>query len=153
MKQEKFASIAVLLLVTLLVAGCGLFGGAPRERQQQNEALTEGAQFGEIVTAEGVGEQNAPVSVTDRFSSSQDYIYMVAEADHIEEGTTMFARWYRNEEPFEDSNEITADRDYSNTYVEFHLENLENQMDEGDYSVELFVNGNPVEKVDFTVEG
>jgi hypothetical protein len=42
--------------------------------------------------------------------------------------------------------------DYRNTYIEFHLENLESRMEEGEYSVQIFVNGNPVESVDFTVE-
>jgi hypothetical protein len=64
----------------------------------------------------------------------------------------MFARWSYEGEPFEDSTAVTADRDYENTYVEFHLENLTDTMEEGDYSVQLFVNGNPVETVDFTVQ-
>jgi len=135
-----------------LTAGCGLFGGAVREREQENEQLTEGIQLGSVVTAEGIGEENAPVEVTDTFSSSQDFIYVVAEADYIEEGTTMFARWFRDDQPIEDSTEVTAERDYQNTYVEFHLENLESRMETGDYSVQLFVNGNPVETVDFRVE-
>ena len=141
-----------LMLVTLLLAGCGLFGGATKERQQENEAVTQGVSLGSVVTAEGVGEKNAPVKVTEQFSASQDYIYVVAEADEIQKGTTLFARWYRNDEPFEDSSEITADRDYSNTYIEFHLENLKNEMEKGKYSVQLFANGNPVKKVDFSVE-
>jgi len=102
--------------------------------------------------AEGIGQNNEPVGETDRFSASQDYIYMVAEADYIEEGTTLFARWSRDGEPFEDSSEITANQDYRDTYVEFHLENLQSRMESGDYSVQLFVNGNPVEQVEFTVE-
>jgi hypothetical protein len=141
-----------LALLAVLLAGCGLFGGAAREREQENAAVTEGVQLGRVVTAEGIGEQNAPVQETDTFSASQDYIYVVAEADHIDEGTTMFARWFRDGKPLEDSSELTADRDYSNTYVEFHLENLQASMEPGDYSVELFVNGNPVKTVDFTVE-
>jgi hypothetical protein len=64
----------------------------------------------------------------------------------------MFARWFRDDEPIEDSTAVTADRDYQDTYVEFHLENLESRMETGDYSVQLFVNGNPVETVDFRVE-
>lgn len=40
----------------------------------------------------------------------------------------------------------------SDTYIEFHLQNLENRMEPGDYSVQLFANGNPVETVDFRVE-
>jgi hypothetical protein len=141
-----------LMLVAALLAGCGLFGGAAREREQENEAIAEGVEFGRVVMAEGIGAENAPVGETDTFSDSQDYIYVVAEADYIEEGTTMFARWFRDGEPLEDSTELTADRDYSDTYVEFHLQNLEDRLETGDYSVQLFVNGNPVETVEFRVE-
>lgn len=152
MKRWTTIYLPLLILLTFVLAGCNLFGGAARERQNENEAITEGVTLGQVVMAEGIGEQNSPVEVTDTFSASQDFIYVVAEADHIEQGTTMFARWSRDGEPFEDSSEITADRDYNNTYVEFHLENLEDRMETGDYSVQLFVNGNPVQTVDFQVE-
>ncbi|HEX6384785.1 MAG TPA: hypothetical protein VF177_08960 [Anaerolineae bacterium] len=141
-----------LLLVVFVLSACGLFDNAAEERQEENEPLTQGAELGQVVTAEGIGANNEPVEATDTFSSSQDFIYVVAEADYIEEGTSMFARWSRDGEPFEDSTAITADRDYTDTYVEFHLENLQDRMEPGDYSVQLFVNGNPVETVDFTVE-
>jgi hypothetical protein len=152
MKRWTIVHVTSMILLAFSVTGCGLFGGATRERQQENEAITQGVQLGRVVMAEGIGDQNAPVNETDTFSASQDYIYVVAEADSIERGTTMFARWSRDGQPFEDSSELTADRDYTNTYVEFHLENLENSMETGDYSVQLFVNGNPVETVDFQVE-
>lgn len=84
------------------------------------------------------------------------YLYGVSckspQTDNIEEGTTFFARWSRDGEPFEDSGEITADRDYTDTYIEFHLENIEEQWETGSYSVLLFVNGYPTERVEFTVE-
>lgn len=152
MKRQTTSYITILTLTAVLLAGCGLFGGAARERQNDNEAITQGARFGSIVTAEGIGDENAPIEVTDTFNASQDFIYVVAEADYIEQGTTMFARWSRDGQPFEDSSELTADRDYSDTYVEFHLQNLENRMETGDYSVQIFVNGNPIETVDFQVE-
>lgn len=152
MKRWTIVHVTIMVLLVFSVTGCGLFGGAARERQQENEAITQGVQLGRVVMAEGIGEQNAPVNETDTFSASQDYIYVVAEADSIARGTTMFARWSRDGQPFEDSSELTADRDYTNTYIEFHLENLENSMETGDYSVQLFVNGNPVETVDFQVE-
>lgn len=140
-----------LVIITMLLPGCGLFGGAERERERENEEVTQGIDLGDVVTAEGIGSNNAPVNETDSFSSSQDVIYVVAEADYIEEGTTLFARWYRDDEPIEDSSEITADRDYENTYVEFHLENLENRFEEGDYRVQIFANGNPVEEAEFSI--
>ena len=152
MNHWKFVQVTLLVILTFSLAGCGLLGGAQRERQNENTAITEGVSLGQVVTAEGVGEENAPVEVTDTFNSSQDFIYVVAEADHIAEGTTLFARWSRAGEPFEDSSEIVADRDYNNTYLEFHLENLENSMETGDYSVQIFANGNPIETVDFQVE-
>jgi len=141
----------MLLLATILLAGCGLFGGAERERAQENEAI-QGVSLGDVVTAEGIGENNTPVGVTDSFNASQDFIYVVAEADSIEQDTTMYARWSRDGEPFEDSAEITADQDYTDTYVEFHLENLEGQFEEGNYSVQIFVNGNPTDAVEFIIE-
>lgn len=152
MKYWTKIRVTLLALSIFVLAGCGLFGGAARERQNENEAITEGVKLGQVVMAEGVGEQNAPVEVADSFSSSQDFIYVVAEADYIEEGTTLFARWSRDGQPFEDSSEITADRDYSDTYIEFHLENLEDRMETGDYNVQLFANGNPIESVDFQVD-
>lgn len=152
MKRWTFVHVAILILVTGLLTGCGLFGGAARERENENEAITEGVDLGSVVMAEGIGENNAPVNETDTFSASQDFIYVVAEANHIESGSTLYARWSRDGEAFEDSNEITADRDYNDTYVEFHLENLQDRFETGDYSVQLFVNGNPVETVEFQVE-
>ncbi len=150
--MRRTAVLSILLFISLIMSGCGLFGGSERERSQSNEQITSGVQLGRVVTAEGIGEKNAPIDVTDTFDSSQDFIYVVAEADFIEAGTTLYARWSRDGQPFEDSSEITANQDYEDTYIEFHLENLSSRMEEGDYSVQLFANGNPLTEVDFKVE-
>jgi hypothetical protein len=141
-----------LFLIALALSGCGLFGGANRERAQDNAALTEGVELGRVVMAEGIGANNEPVGETSTFNNSQDYIYVVAEADYIASGTTFFARWYRDGEPIEDSSELTANQNYEDTYIEFHLENLQRTMASGDYSVQIFANGNPIEEVEFQVE-
>lgn len=149
----KFFSLRLTALVVILLSmtGCSLLGDGSQDRDQDNAELTRGADFGQVVMAEGVGAGNEPRNITDQFDSSQDYIYVVLEADYIEAGTTLFARWYFEGEPFEDSPQLIADRDYQNTYVEFHLENLSDRMEEGDYSVEIFVNGNPVVEQQFEV--
>ena len=151
-KRQTVNTVVMAVLIVVLTSGCGLFGGAARERANDNAAITEGVDLGRVVMAEGIGADNAPVGETDTFNDTQDYIYMVAEADYIASGTTLFARWYREGEPLEDSSEITANQDYENTYIEFHLENLQDRMATGDYSVQLFANGNPIEEVEFTVE-
>lgn len=149
--HSPLRAIAAVLVLGLMLSGCSLFNSAQQERQAQNQQATSGVQLGRIVTAEGIGEKNAPVGETDTFSPSQDYIYVVAEAQHIDAGTTMFARWSRDGKPFEDSSELKADRDYQDTYVEFHLENLQNSMETGNYSVQILVNGNPAGEAKFTV--
>ncbi len=153
MKQQmtKWKMAGLLLAALLFMTGCGLVDTGSGDFQDDNQDITSGAQFGRVVMAEGVGSGNRPIDVTNRFDSSQDYIYVVLEADYIEAGTTMFARWYRDGQPFEDSSQLTADRDYQDTYVEFHLENLGGRMEEGDYSVEIFVNGNSVVEEEFEV--
>lgn len=143
----------LLLLLALPALACGsLFGGPEEERAEENVPLTGDVEFDDVVMAEGVGADNEPLEETSSFSASQDVIYVVAEADYIAEGTTMFARWYRDGEPFEDSASLTADRDYTDTYVEFHLENLRDEFEEGDYSVTIFVNGNPTVEEEFTID-
>lgn len=147
----RFKMAVVLVLITTLVSGCGLFGGASAERERQNEQVTQKIDLGQIVTAEGIGNDNAPVNETNDFDASQDYIYVVADVNYIAEGTTLFARWYRDNDPIEDSSEITADRDYEDTYLEFHLQNLESRFEKGDYKVELLANGNVVGEADFQI--
>ncbi len=151
-KSTRNLWLIPVLLLTLVLSGCSLFGGAARERERDNAAITEGVQLGSVVTAEGIGANNEPIGETDTFNASQDYIYVVAKADHIDAGTTFFARWYRDGQPIEDSSELNANQDYDNTYIEFHLENLQRSMETGDYSVQIFANGNPLDQVEFKVE-
>lgn len=146
---KAFRITVLLALLGYALSGCSL---GMSQREQENAEVTQGVDIQRVVMAEGIGQNNAPVQETNTFSSSQDYIYVVAQVSRIDQGTTMFARWSRDGQPFEDSDSISADRAYQDTYVEFHLENLQDKMETGNYSVQLFVNGNPAEKVDFQVE-
>ena len=140
-----------LLLVALFVSGCSLLNN---NSSAQNPSTTAGAELGRIVTAESIdtANHNAPVNETTTFNSLNQAIYAVVEAQRIDPGTTMFARWSRDGKPFEDSQEIKADKQYQNTYVEFHLEPTNKAIDPGSYTVQVFVNGNPAKQANFTVK-
>jgi len=141
-----------LLLVALYVSGCSLVNSS--SGTQSPSTTTAGAELGRIVTAQSIdtANHNAPVNETSTFNRLNQAIYAVVEAQRIDPGTTMFARWSRDGKPFEDSDEIKADKQYQNTYVEFHLEPTNKAIDPGSYTVQVFVNGNPAKQANFTVE-
>ena len=143
-----------LLLVALFVSGCSLVNTSSSGVQSPSTTTAAGAELGRIVTAQSIdtANHNAPVNETSTFNSLNQAIYAVVEAQRIDPGTTMFARWSRDGKPFEDSKEITADKQYQNTYVEFHLEPTNKAIDPGSYTVQVFVNGNPDKQANFTVQ-
>ena len=137
----------LLALLALVLSGCGLLN----QTTGGQSGTAQGAVLGQLVTAEGIGQRNAPVNETNNFSADQNRIYAVAEAQRIDAGTSMFARWSRDGRPFEDSQPVTANQTYQNTYVEFHLEPVQGNFDPGQYTVQIFVNGNPDKQANFTV--
>jgi hypothetical protein len=141
---------ALLLLVALAVAGCSLFN---QNTGSTGSATDQGAILGQIVTAEQIDPAtNAPVNTTNTFSAEQPVIYAVVQAQRIEAGTSMFARWSRDGQAFEDSEPVRANQLYENRYVEFHLESTRQQIDPGNYTVQIFVDGNPSQQTSFTVQ-
>lgn len=141
---------ALLLLVALTVAGCSLLN--QNASRSSGGAANEGAVLGQIVTADQIDPAtNAPVNTSTTFSTEQPVIYAVVQAQRIEPGTSMFARWSRDGQPFEDSEPIKASQLYENRYVEFHLESTRQQIDPGNYTVQIFVDGNPSQQTSFTV--
>ena len=144
---------AGMLLIALIVTGCSLLNNSSGT-QSPSTTNAAGAELGRIVTAESIdtANHNAPVNETSTFNRLDQAIYAVVEAQRIDAGTTMFARWSRDGKPFEDSDEIKADKQYQNTYVEFHLEPTNKAIDPGSYTVQVFVNGNPAKQAEFTVQ-
>jgi hypothetical protein len=143
-------SLALLGLLALVLSSCSLTNQVGSN--QPNTSASQGAVLGRLVTAEQIGQSNAPVNETNAFSAASDRIYAVAEAQRIDPGTSMFARWSRDGRPFEDSQPVTANKEYQNTFVEFHLEPVSGNFDPGQYTVQIFVNGNPDKQASFTVQ-
>ena len=152
-KRYLVLAMALAVLVSSVGCSCGLCSSLTAQRQADNAPIVAGVDLGEVVMAKGIGENNKPISPTTTFSVSEDVIYVVAYAKRIDSGTSLYARWSFEGEPFEDTPVITADQTYTNTYVEFHIEPTKiGVLKKGNYTVKIYVNGNPVKTVSFKVQ-
>ncbi|HBY95028.1 MAG: hypothetical protein M5U01_13550 [Ardenticatenaceae bacterium] len=147
--------VSLLVLFSLACGVCGSFGNPRRNQPAQPPAAApsggSAADIGEVVMARSVGQSNRPQDTTDTFNQNAPIIYVVAQIQRLDAGTSVFARWSRNGQPFEDTPTITADRDYTNTWLEFHIQSERGSFEPGNYTVTIFVNGNPAVTKDFVV--
>jgi hypothetical protein len=153
--RKRLIILVVSLAVMLVGLGCicGTCSNPLAQRESDNASIVQGAVLGNAVMAKGIGSNNAPISETSTFNSSEDIIYCVVKATSIDKGTTLFARWVYQGEPFEDTPVITADQKYTNTYVEFHIEPKSiGVLKSGNYECRIYVNGNPVRTATFKVQ-
>ncbi|NLE50682.1 MAG: hypothetical protein GX613_04690 [Chloroflexi bacterium] len=109
------------------------------------------ADIGDLIVASGIDQNGCAVDETTTFSAD-DTVYIVAEDSNIPASTTLFVRLYANGEAVEDSQELTADSDYTDTCANFLFETVSGERFEtGAYEAELFVNGNPYGTVSFEI--
>lgn len=152
-KRVFFIGMALLALFVSLGCICGQCSNPLTQRQQDNAPIVKGADLGTAVMARGIGDKNAPIGTTTTFNASEDVIYCVVQARSIDSGTSLYARWSYKGEPFEDTPVITADQDYTDTYIEFHIEPKDfGVLKTGDYTCKIYVNGNPVQTVEFKIQ-
>ena len=145
---------ALLLMLALMASGCSLLNDQTSQPSGgYGGQVSQGADLGQIVVTDQIDPStNAPRGQTDRFSSGQSTIYAVVQARRIAAGTSIFARWSRDGQPFEDSDPVRANQTYENRYVEFHLQSTKQQIDPGNYTVQIFVDGNPAQQASFTIQ-
>jgi len=154
-------ALLVLLVLALPLTACGL-GSSPAQGSTttlqpaptpNSSGSTSGVNLGQLVMARSIdtNNHNAPVNATSSFNST-DTIYAVVPAIMVPSGTTLFARWSVNRQPTEDTSPITADRDYTNTNIEFHIAGTNGQpLPTGSWTVQVFVNGNPGPQANFQI--
>jgi len=144
-----------LLVVALLATGCLSSPQQGTDLQTLPTATTGTFQvqgLGAFVTARSIGSGNAPQNVTSTFNST-DTVYAVVQVQQFAQGNRIFARWSANGTVREDTQEITADRDYSNTYLEFHIQGTNSvALPTGNWTVQLIINGNPGPTANFTIQ-
>lgn len=135
----------LLVLAALILTACDLGGPAAPAATP-----TPAVGIDSLVTARALGDKNAPQDQTNTFASG-DTIYAVARVARLPAGTKLFARWSQDGTAREDTDELVADRDYTNTYVEFHISGTQQNLGTGNWTVQLFVNGNPSKQVGFQI--
>ncbi len=154
--------IGVIVVIAVLFIGSRLWSGAtnsandvsptsqPDDSEQvQQDNSDENLNLGSVVVAENVDRDGCAVNITESFGQN-DIIYAVLQDSAMPEGTTVFARLYRDNVAVEDSDESTASEDYTNVCVNYAFESA-NGWESGDYEVEFFVNGNTYQSASFTV--
>lgn len=117
-----------------------------------NNTTLDTSGLGLVVAAQSVDRDNCAVNTTSTFDTN-DAVYIVMEDARLEQGTTMFARLYRNGVAVEDTRELTAEDDYDNVCVSFVFEPSASAevWDAGQYEAEFFVNGNSYRSTSFDI--
>jgi len=108
--------------------------------------------LGPVVAAQAIDRDNCAVDATTHFTTT-DPVYVVLVDSQLPQGTTMFARLYKDGVAIEDTKELTADQDYNNTCVNFVFRPSQNAevWPAGNYEAEFFVNGNSYRSTTFDI--
>ncbi len=144
-------------LVLLLFGGSlgNLFGGGGNnDVPVTGGGLPSGSRgdLGRMFVADQVTNDGCPATQSSRFSAN-DPVFVGLERSDLPRGTSVFARLYQDGQAIEDTNEIVADRAMNNTCVWFAFEPRGGGFDPGEYTAEIIVNGNPVDRVGFDIGG
>ncbi|MBI1277666.1 MAG: hypothetical protein GC179_06025 [Anaerolineaceae bacterium] len=125
----------------------------PTIPQQQNpvNSDTTNIQLGAPVSAVGI-DRNGCATETTRTFSGNESIYVIAPNSNVPQGTTVFARLYRDNTPIEDTPQITADKDYIQNCINFVFQPTGADFAPGTYEAQFFVNGNAASSVTFNVQ-
>jgi hypothetical protein len=111
-----------------------------------------GLNLGQVIMTSAIDKDNRPTAVTDTFTTASPVIYAVVPGINVPAGSTLFARWSRDGQLFEDSTALTAPQAYTNTFIQFVLQPKAGQtLPPGAYTVQIFGNGVQRASAQFTV--
>jgi hypothetical protein len=111
-----------------------------------------GLNLGQVIMTSAIDSANRPVAVTDNFPTASPAIYAVVPGINVPAGSSLFARWLRDGQLFEDSSAITAQQAYTNTFIQFVLQpKAGGTLPPGAYTVQIFGNGVQRGSAQFTV--
>lgn len=113
------------------------------------QANDERLQLGRTYAATGVDSAGCPAGGTGLFYPDEP-VYVALEESSLPRGTELYARLNYEGRPIEDSQPIRADRDLQSC-AWFVFEPGRGGFDPGQYSAEIFVNGQRADQVSFEV--
>lgn len=157
MNMKNTRGIGCVLVVIALIAGAfllfgGLGGGSDIPQTGGNQlpgASASEGRLGQPYVAREVSRSGCPVDSTNDFYYDE-VIYAGYDESLIPDGTEIFARLSYEGDPVEDAPAVTADQDLR-TCVWFEFQPGREGFYPGNYTVDLFVNGNRSETLAFEV--
>jgi hypothetical protein len=150
--------VAVLMICGAIYLFPRIFGGGDNAAPQDNgdngevQSNSDDIHLGNLELSEQIDRDGCP---TDSVSTLRnvDVFYVVAPNSAFPEGTSIFARLYRDGAIIEDLDVITANQDYSNSCISFAFESVDgDNFEAGDYEVEFIVNGNSYDSINFEID-
>lgn len=154
--------IVALVALALAASACicnplSWFSGSGGQTKVDNKPVFNGVSVVSMTTAKGIDGNGCPVAQATDFHASEDIVYAVAKVRGLRQNTALFARWVPKngkDSDIEDSRIVTADRQYSDDVcVNFDLQPLGSyHFKAGQYTVTLFINGDPAQSVNFNVK-
>ena len=148
-------ALAALVICGAVILLPRLFGSGDNTNEVNDiepQNVDDSVFLGDLVVAEQIDANGCPVDSVSSLNNTEQF-YIVAPDSSLPEGTTMFARLYRDGVAVEDLPLITANQDYSDTCVNFVFETVDgDDFEEGEYQAEFWVNGNSYNSVRFDID-
>jgi hypothetical protein len=149
--------IGIIIIAAVILLGPRLFNtnntqvDLPTNQNPGSIGVDDNIEIGNVVTTSAVDMNGCATDSRADFEPGEE-VYVVAENSDFPVGTSVFVRLYHEGSPLEDAPEIQADRDYTNSCVNFIFEPVSGQeFDLGSYQAEFIVNGNSADTVNFEV--
>jgi hypothetical protein len=112
----------------------------------------EGVELGQVYTTSEVDQNGCPLDDLEIFYPDQP-VYVSIDESFIPESTEVFTRLVYEGQAIEDTQPIVADRDMETcVWFEFEAGRSSSGLQPGDYTAEVYVNGELAETIDFAVE-
>jgi hypothetical protein len=150
---KRVPVLLVAALLALLLTACnGIPGISPVSEGSSGASGAPAPRVvvGEFVTGRSVDGEGCVTDLADDFTRG-DAIYAGIINSEIAAGAQLFARLSRSTGIIEDTPLITADAEYTCATFEFQPSLSAEVFTSDRYTIQLFINGNPADRIDVNI--